>query len=612
MKYSDKIKCWKHIGSFASIVLIFLLIVFCLIITSCEFDKLGLYTEETDEEAAETTTAAGVLGQYSEEYFYEMKAKQLNKNPLIDINVRKAIFHSINRERIVDELLGKNGKVLNSLFHEESVYYKPLWTQYDYDLEKARQYLKRAGYDSENPLYLTIGASLDSYARQAIEEIIKEDLDSIGIKIWIANKESKEWYLDYVKNGNYELGLWALHTPDSESLENYFSSEKIPSLETDKNKNCNNFYWYENEEVNTLLDKLINEPFFEVKSGFTEQIQKEIADDAVILPLYSRIFAVAHSDKVQNVEISRTDGSFFRNIIKMDIEGESTPIEIADAETDDTDSGETVSESVEDTDFKSMVVAYEQEPYILNPLVTDNVYRDFINSLIVCGLWKRGNDGEYLPMLVDSVVTGSGELNGKDDLQHTLRATIRLKDNIFWQDCTPITSGDVVATINAILADESLDYADINYKAIKSIEVVDNKEFVVTFNEYDINWKSFFSVIFPENKLVDGNISEIFSEDIFGCGPFKLREWVKGEHIILEKNYCFFDEKPEIDAIKFIFNSDINYLIGMLKEGNVDILSIPADLDLMTEIEENEDLVLLVEQGNLWEHLAICLKPKQD
>ncbi len=586
-----------------------LLILSSLILVSCEFQKLGLYTDDTGKETVEPTSAAGVLGPYSEEYFYEMKAKQLNRNPLADINVRKAILHAIDRERIVDELFGKYGDVLNSLFHEDSAYHYPEWEKYDYDLSKARDYLEHAGYDEENPLYLTIGASLDSFARQTIEEIIKEDLEKIGIKIWIANKESKEWYLDYVKNGNYDLGLWALNTPDCESLENYFSSGKLPSLETEKNKNCNNFYWYENEQVDTLLNKMIDESFFEVKPGFSEQLQEKIAGDAFLMPLYSRIFAVAYNSKISNIEIDRTGGSFFKNIENMDITGEPTPIGEKNGEID---YDETASETVEDTNFKSMVVGYEQEPYVLNPLITDNVYRDFINSLVVCGLWKKGDDGFYEPVLVESVVTGSGELNGKDDLRQSLKATIRLKEGIFWQDCTPLTANDVVATINAILADDSLDYANINYEAIKSVEAIDDKEFVVTFNEYDNNWRDFFAVIFPESKLVDGYISEKFFEDVFGCGPFKLREWVKGEYIILEKNYCYFGVKPEIDAIKFIFNSDVNYLIGMLKAGNIDVLSIPADLELMQEIEENEDLGLIVENGNLWEHLAICLKPKQE
>ena len=86
---------------------------------------------------------------------------------------------------------------------------------------------------------------------------------------------------------------------------------------------------------------------------------------------------------------------------------------------------------------------------------------------------------------------------------------------------------------------------------------------------------------------------------------------VKCIHLLLERNDYYFGEKPKINSIKFTFNSDINYLINMLREGNLDILSIPADLNLMEDISSSKDLGLIVKQGDLWEHLAICLKPKE-
>jgi len=50
----------------------------------------------------------------------------------------------------------------------------------------------------------------------------------------------------------------------------------------------------------------------------------------------------------------------------------------------------------------------------------------------------------------------------------------------------------------------------------------------------------------------------------------------------------------------------------MLKDGEIDLLSIPTDLDLMRDLKENEDLNLWVEPGNMLEHLAICLKQKEE
>ncbi len=180
----------------------------------------------------------------------------MNKNPLNDINIRKAIFYAIDRERIVNELLGKYGEVLNSLFDKNSYYYNPSWSEYDYDLNKAKESLSKAGYGVDNPLYITIGATSDNDAEQIIEEMIKEDLDKIGIKLWIFNKSSEEWYQDYVEKGDYELGIWSIYNFDGSSLNYNFSSEKIPPLATDENKNCENFYWYENAKLMEFYERL--------------------------------------------------------------------------------------------------------------------------------------------------------------------------------------------------------------------------------------------------------------------------------------------------------------------------------------------------------------------
>ena len=139
-------------------------------------------------------------------------------------------------------------------------------------------------------------------------------MKKIGRKIWITSKESKQRKIDYVKNGNFELGLWALYSPDCDSLVNYFNSDKIPPMETEKNKNCNNFYWYSNPEFDGVLDKLCSDSNQENKVELSAQLQKIIAEDAVILPLFSRIFAVAYNKKIQNIDLDTENGNFLKNI----------------------------------------------------------------------------------------------------------------------------------------------------------------------------------------------------------------------------------------------------------------------------------------------------------
>ena len=210
----------------------------------------------------------------------------------------KLFFMLLTETGLQAELLGSYGTVLNSLFPVGADYYADSWSQYDYDPIAAKEYLNKAGYNEGNPLFLTIGANSDSPSRQIIENIIKENLGAIGIVTWIANKEAKVWYMEDIRSGNYDLGVWSIYIPDSAGIEDYFSSGKIPSMETDTNKNCNNFYWYSNQDFDAFLDTLLKEDNIDKKIPVTGQIQKILSDDAIVLPLYSRIYAVAYNKKL--------------------------------------------------------------------------------------------------------------------------------------------------------------------------------------------------------------------------------------------------------------------------------------------------------------------------
>jgi ABC-type transport system substrate-binding protein len=588
-----------------ALFILFFIVIFVpiAVLTSCRFEKLGLSVNSPDTSNGTETNISGTdvdPNILNEQSFYSLKDLQKDKNPLNNLNVRKAIFYAIDRNRIVNELLGSHGTVLNSLFPAGTDYSADLWSQYDYDPIAAKEYLNKAGYNEGNPLLLTIGANSGSPSRQLIESIIKENLDAIGIVTWVANKEAKVWYMEDIKSGNYDLGIWSIYIPDSAGIEDYFSSAKIPSMETDTNKNCNNFYWYSNQDFDTYLDTLLKEDGVDKKISVTGQIQKILSDDAIVLPLYSRVYVVAYNKKLSNIEINTLNGSVFENIAGMDINVESTT---------KTESKPSITENA--GNIKSLVAGYEQEPYVLNPFIPDSIYREYINSLIIQGLWKKTGPDKYETVMVESVTVEGDGSNKNTGLRYSLKASVKLKNDIFWEDGKPIVADDVVATINAIMSDKTLTFEDKNFGIIESIEKTGDKEFLVSFNEYDNNWEQLFNYIFPAKLLQDNKISSIFSEDIFGSGPYKLKEWKKGEYVLLEKNSRYWGEKPIINEIKFLFNSDINYLVGMLKEGNIDILSIPADLELMKSIEEDGNLKLEVAPGYLFEHLAICLKPEQ-
>jgi len=567
------------------LTILLILIFISIYMYSCEYNDLGLFTTVNEEDEADSgkNTIEG-FDINSKEFFLELKEKQMNKNLLNDSNIRKAIFYAIDRERIANELLGEYGEVINSLFEKNSYYYNPSWSEYDYDLNKAKEFLSRAGYGVDNPLYITIGSD-NGISRQTIKEMIKEDLDKIGIEIWILNEPSEEWYQDCVMKGNYELGVWAIKNFDGSSLNFNFSSDKMPIYKTDENKKCENFYWYKNSKVDEILKKIMNEKDTVRKKELFQDFQDILADDAVMLPLYSRLFSIAYNKKIENIDISIKDNKVFFNIENWILSDE---------------------EQKSEDEINEIVIGYEGENYIL----PNSLDLDYISNLVLKGLWEINENGEYEPILVEEYY---------DSFEHSitsissLEVKVTLKDKIFWEDGTPITSKDVKYTYDTILENDSIVNINEDYSKIKGIEIINEKEFSIIFKENVRDWKKLFGIIFPEGSLEGKDINNFSAEDIIASGPYKIEEFVGGEYLLLKKNEFYFGEAPEIDYIRILFDTDINNLISMLKDGEIDLLNIKYfDLDLMRDIEENEDLNLWVEPGNMMEHLAICLKQKEE
>ena len=537
-------------------------------------------------ELSNEKTAREYLDTNSKEFFLESRGKQLDKNILSDINVRKAIFHAIDRERIVNELYGEYNQVLNSLFPADSYYYSQSWAEYSYDIEKAKEYLKKAGYGTDNPLYITISSTSDSDTKQVIEEMIKEDLSKIGIEIWILNSPSGEWYSDYVKKGNYELGLWSIYNFDESDLINSFSSSKIPSMETEENKNCYNFYWYKNTNVDSLLKTIENEVNIEKKKELISNLQNIIASDAVILPLYSRIDVVAYNNK----KIDSIDIKTINNKIHFDIENW---VLNSDWQTNE-------------NEVKEIIVGLNSEDYSLGSLFS----RDFISNLVIRGLWEINEKGEYEKVLVEEAFIKEKSINGSADAGMEVR--VILKDGIFWEDGSSITAEDVKYTYDTIKKNENILNIDKDYLKIDRIEVINEKEFNIVFKEKIKNWEKFFGIIFPKDSMKGKDIINLKIEDIVANGPYKVEEYKSQDYLLLKKNNFYFKEIPNVDYFRILFDTNFANLVNMLKNGEVDLLKVLFNLELVNELDDNNKGVdLFIKPGNYMEHLAICLKPKE-
>lgn len=133
------------------------------------------------------------------------KAKNSNNQPLVDpiksrwfnkLEFRQAVAHAIDRQRMLNNLYRGLGEPQNSPIYKQSPYYlspEQGLKVYDYDPQKAKELLKKAGfkYNAKGQLFdadgnrvrFTMLTNAGNKLREAIGAQIRQDLSQVGMQV---------------------------------------------------------------------------------------------------------------------------------------------------------------------------------------------------------------------------------------------------------------------------------------------------------------------------------------------------------------------------------------------------------------------------------------------
>ena len=135
-----------------------------------------------------------------------------------------------------------------------------------------------------------------------------------------------------------------------------------------------------------------------------------------------------------------------------------------------------------------------------------------------------------------------------------LSVTLNLVKGATFHDGKPITSKDVAFSIKTIKAHHPF---KTMFGAVKRVDTPDSHTAVIRLSKPHpallLALSSQLGAVIPEHIYGDGHDPKTHprnSENVVGSGPFKLVEFVRDQHIILERNENFFLEgKPYLDKI---------------------------------------------------------------
>ncbi len=237
-------------------------------------------------------------------FITDASGKPLEKNPLLDVRVRKALSLAINREAIADRILQGGVTVANQWMPDGSIGYNPEIKNIAFDAEQAKALLAEAGYpDGFN---LTVHVPTDRYplAPETIQAVA-QFWTRIGVKTSV---EVVPWavYSGAANKNEYAMSVIAWGNGTGEA--SYAMVSILATNNPDKGMGASNWGRYSNAKHDELLAKTTAE-FDDAKR---EEIMREAAtvvmDDVGIIPLfhYKNIWAAKKGLVVKPLSSDRT------------------------------------------------------------------------------------------------------------------------------------------------------------------------------------------------------------------------------------------------------------------------------------------------------------------
>ncbi|MGI5997509.1 MAG: ABC transporter substrate-binding protein [Lutispora sp.] len=231
------------------------------------------------------------------------------------------------------------------------------------------------------------------------------------------------------------------------------------------------------------------------------------------------------------------------------------------------------------------------DPHTISATAAIRIFGQIYNALI-----DVDDDMNFIPELAESW-----------EQPNDVTYIFKLRKGVKFHNGREMVADDVKYSFERVLDPATAAIGQSYYNMIESIEVLGDYEVKFTLKEpfapFLTNLTSLYGAIVPKEVVEEnGNLMQVAC----GTGPFKLKEWIPDNRIVLVKNEDYFEEgKPTLDAIEYYVMTDEASRIAALRTGNVHLVKLPAASKPL--VEGNEDIVIKSYQSNDYTYLGFNL-----
>ena len=214
--------------------------------------------------------------------------------PLDDVRVRQAVARAIDTKSIVEAVTFGYGVPANSTLPNALTYYDAELPAIPYAPEEARALLEEAdAVGASVEVMITSGSSYNTQ----IAQLLQAQLGAVGLNVTIATVDSPTWW-ERVTTADYGItpSWWYNETTDPDQAVRWALCGSCG--------NSSFYSYYENPEVDALVEQAVRELDPAVRGELYSEIQRISLEEVAQVPLYYPPYTIAMSDSVEGLMMS--------------------------------------------------------------------------------------------------------------------------------------------------------------------------------------------------------------------------------------------------------------------------------------------------------------------
>ncbi len=238
------------------------------------------------------------------EFIADNAGKPLDKNPLQDVRVRRALSMAINRKAIVDRVLQGTVTEANQWMPKNSFGHNPDVPDIAYAADAAKKLLADAGYPQGFQVSIHVPGDRYPQAPETVQAVA-QFWSRIGVKTKV---EVVPWSVYASRAGRNEYAVSVIAWGNGTGEAGYGLLQTLATNDAKRGRGVNNWGRYSSEDVDKALDAATVEFDARRREAIFRHAAKLVTDDVGHIPLYhyQNIWAAKKGLKVVPLLSDRT------------------------------------------------------------------------------------------------------------------------------------------------------------------------------------------------------------------------------------------------------------------------------------------------------------------